>query len=208
MIRNLTRFVFTVLCLSAASISTAKEAASGLAADVPASLQPWAKHYIDFEVGYLWKSGGSTPLNYGSVPVLLTWRSPEVLGLNFNDGSKIIVRNRLSLIGQWIETGPENHYFGIMGAPSIEWWNAAGDWSIYGGIGGGAGWIDSQGVAGGQGQDFTLNWFGTLGVAHAVTPTMQLRVGALFQHLSNGGATDPNPGLNSLGMTVGFSWEF
>lgn len=205
--KNISRLALAFL-LASTGLSAAKDAASSSDSVIPATIQPWDKHYIDLEVGYLWKSGGSTPLHYRSVPVLLTWRSPEVLGLDFADGSKIIVRNRVSIIGQWIESGPENHYFGLMGAPSIEWWNAGGDWSIYGGIGGGAGWIDSQGVAGGQGQDFTLNWFGTLGVAHALTPTMQLRVGALFQHLSNGGATDPNPGLNSLGMTVGLTWEF
>lgn len=172
------------------------------------TISPWDQHYIDLESGYLWKVGGDTPLNYGMVPVMLTWRSPEVLGMGFADGSRLIVRNRLSIIGQWVETGPENHYFGLMGAPSIEWWNAPGTWSIYGGIGGGAGWIDSQGVVGGQGQDFTLNWFGTLGVAHAIQDNMQIRVGAMFQHLSNGGATDPNPGVNSLGFTIGLSWGF
>jgi lipid A 3-O-deacylase len=187
-------------------IVSAKDAA---VTDVlPATVKPWDRHYVDFEVGYLWKVGGSTELNYGMVPVMLTWRSPEVLGLDFADGSTLIVRNRLSALGQWIETGPENHYFGIMGAPSIEWWNAAGTWSIYAGIGGGAGWIDSQGVAGGQGQDFTLNWFANAGIAHAINENTQLRVGGMFQHLSNGGATDPNPGVNSLGVTIGLSWGF
>ncbi len=175
---------------------------------VPATVQPWDRHYVDVEMGYLWKIGGSTDLDYGMVPVMLTWRSPEVLGLDFSNGSKLFIRNRLSVLGQWVETGPENHYFGLMGAPSLEWWNAAGTWSIYAGIGGGAGWLDSQGVVGGQGQDFTLNWFANVGVAHAIHETLQLRVGAMFQHLSNGGATDPNPGVNSLGFTVGLSWGF
>ncbi len=98
---------FCVCLLSLASILSAKDAAP---ADVlPATVKPWDQHYVDFEVGYLWKVGGSTELNYGMVPVMLTWRSPEVLGLDFANGSKIIVRNRLSLLGQWVETGPENH---------------------------------------------------------------------------------------------------
>lgn len=176
--------------------------------ELAATVMPWDQHYFDLEAGYLWKVGGSTQLSYGMAPVMLTWRSPEVLGLDFANGSKLFVRNRLSLLGQWVETGPENHYFGIMGAPSIEWWNAAGTWSVYGGIGGGVGWIDSQAVPGGQGQDFTLNWFSTLGVARAINESMQVRVGAMFQHLSNGGATDPNPGVNSLGVTFGLSWGF
>jgi lipid A 3-O-deacylase len=35
-----------------------------------------------------------------------------------------------------------------------------------------------------------------------------MRVGVMFQHISNGGATDPNPGINALGFTVGLSWGF
>ncbi len=170
--------------------------------------KPWETSFIDFEAGYLWKTGGSTTLDYEMVPVMLGWRSSEVFGHTFNNGSRLFVRNHLAALGQWIETGGENHYFGIMGAPSFEWSTETGSWSVYAGIGGGAGWLDSQGVVGGQGQDFTLNWFAVGGVAHAITDTMQVRVGAMFQHLSNGGATDPNPGVNSFGFTVGLSWGF
>jgi lipid A 3-O-deacylase len=175
---------------------------------VSATVEPWNQQYLDVEMGYLWKVSGSTRLDYGMVPVMLHWRSPEVLGLDFANGSKLFIRHRLSVLGQWVETGPENHYFGLMGAPSIEWWNSAGTWSIYASVGGGAGWLDSQGVVGGQGQDFTLNWFANVGVAHAIHETLQMRVGVMFQHLSNGGATDPNPGINALGFTVGLSWGF
>ncbi|MES2594762.1 MAG: acyloxyacyl hydrolase [Verrucomicrobiota bacterium] len=188
-----------------AGLGAAKDAPSDV---LPATIHPSDRHYIDLETGYLGKVGGSTERDYGMVPVMLTWRSPEVFGLDFADGSKLFVRNRISLLGQWIETGPENHYFGLMGAPSIEWWNAAGTWSVYAGIGGGAGWIDSQGVTGGQGQDFTYNWFANAGVARAITDDVQIRVGAMFQHLSNQGATDPNPGVNTLGVTIGLSWGF
>ncbi|MDZ4286613.1 MAG: acyloxyacyl hydrolase [Prosthecobacter sp.] len=170
--------------------------------------KPWDQNFIDLETGYLWKVGGDTPLNYGMVPVMLSWRSKEFLGMHFDNGSALIVRNRLTMLSQWIETGPENHYFGLMGAPSIEWWNASGAWSLYGQIGGGAGWLDSQGVVGGQGQDFTLNWFAGAGVAVALSETLQVRAGLMFQHLSNGGATTPNPGINSLGATIGLSWAF
>jgi len=206
MIKKITLTVITAL-LTLAHLQ-ADDAKAVTTPAISATIKPWDRSYMDLELGYLWKVGGDTPLDYGMVPVMLTWRSKEVLAMGFDNGSRLIVRNRLSLIGQWVETGAENHYFGLMGAPSIEWWNASGTWSIYGGIGGGAGLIDSQGVTGGQGRDLTLNWFGTLGVAHAINETMQVRVGAMFQHLSNGGATDPNPGVNSLGFTLGLSWGF
>jgi Lipid A 3-O-deacylase (PagL) len=33
-------------------------------------------------------------------------------------------------------------------------------------------------------------------------------VGALYQHLSNGGQTDPNPSLNLFGPQVGVTYSF
>jgi Lipid A 3-O-deacylase (PagL) len=30
--------------------------------------------------------------------------------------------------------------------------------------------------------------------------------GPYYQHLSNGGATDPNPAVDALGFTVGLGW--
>lgn len=163
---------------------------------------------LDLEAGYLWKVGGDTPLDYGIAPLILSWRTKEMLGWHFGDGSSLFVRSRFSLLGEWIETGPENHYLGLSAAPSLEWWSPGGNWSLYSQIGGGFGWIDSQGVVGGQGQDFTLNWFFTTGVAHALTESLQLRAGLMFQHLSNGGATTPNPGVNTMGLTIGLSWGF
>jgi len=41
-----------------------------------------------------------------------------------------------------------------------------------------------------------------------LTDTVSLRAGAMFQHMSNGGATDPNPGIDALGFTIGCSWRF
>ncbi|HYF36764.1 MAG TPA: acyloxyacyl hydrolase [Prosthecobacter sp.] len=201
-------FAFALSAFTSLAAARDAKATAPVEPPPPSSLAPWDRSFIDLEAGYLWKVGGDTPLDYGMVPVMLSWRSREALGLHFDDGSALIVRNRLTLLGQWVETGPENHYFGIMGAPSIEWWNASGTWSIYGNIGGGVGVIDSQGVVGGQGQDFTLNWYAAAGVAHALTETLQVRVGAMFQHLSNGGATTPNPGVNTLGATIGLSWAF
>lgn len=168
----------------------------------------WQQNSLDLETGYLWKVGGDTPLDYESLPVMLSWRPAYMMHHVFGGGSALVVRSRFAAIGQTITQGPENHYFGLMAAPSLEFWDPTDTWSIYGQIGGGLGWIDSQGVTGGQGQDLTYNWFAAAGVSYAVTQHVDLRLGAMFQHLSNRGATDPNPGLNSLGFTLGVSWGF
>lgn len=174
----------------------------------PAELKPWNHHAIDFETGMLWKVGGDTTFNYRIVPFMVSWRSPEVFGFDFANGSKLTFRNKLTAMANWFEEGSENRYLGLSGAPSIEWWNPSMTWSIFGSIGGGFGLVDSQSAPGGQGQDFTLNWYGQLGVARVLTDSWSLRASAMFQHLSNGGATTPNPGLDSLGFTLGVSRSF
>lgn len=179
----------------------------------PATLSPQVKpiyeaHAIDLESGLLFQSGSSTTLDYRLVPTQIAWRSPRALGYDFKSGASLSLRHRVALLGTWMAEGAENHYFGVMLSPSVEYWNAAQTFGIYFGAGGGVGWVDSQGVPGGQGQDFTLNWFAHLGVQQVLTERMSLRAGAMFQHMSNGGATNPNPGIDAVGFTVGISRRF
>jgi lipid A 3-O-deacylase len=159
------------------------------------------------ETGYLTQVGQSTDIDYRLVPTQLAFRSPRMFGKDFADGSRLSVRNRLALLGTWIAEGPESQYLGFMASPSLEYWNSAQTFAIFAGSGGGVGWIDSQGVPGGQGQDFTLNWFAQAGVQVVLTPQMSLTAAAMFQHMSNGGATDPNPGIDAVGISVGLTWR-
>ena len=163
---------------------------------------------FDIETGMIWQVGSNTSIHYRLVPTQFAWRTPRWFGYDFDNGASISLRNRFALLATWVENGPEDQYLGFMASPSVEYWNKDCTWSVYAGAGGGVGWIDSQGVEGGQGQDFTLNWFAHLGVQHVLTNTLSLRAGALFQHMSNGGATDPNPGIDALGFTIGASWRF
>ncbi|MDZ4403690.1 acyloxyacyl hydrolase [Prosthecobacter sp.] len=181
---------------------------TGFSQSAPSEFKPWTQHSFDFETGMLWKVGGDTTFNYRIVPFIVSWRTPEMFGLHFQNGSALSVRNKFSLMANWFETGSENRYLGLSGAPSIEWWDPTATWSVFGSIGGGVGWVDAQNVPGGQGQDFTLNWFGQLGVSRTITQDWSLRASAMFQHLSNGGQTNPNPGLDSLGILIGLSRDF
>ncbi len=173
-----------------------------------APLRPWETGALNVETGLLWEVGSLTTISYRLVPTQLSWRSKEFIGHVFADGSRLMIRHRLTLIGTWVQAGPESHYAGISGSPSVEWWNAAGTWSLFTGSGGGFGWIDSRGVAGGQGQDFAFNWFIRGGVEHVTAKHGRLSAGLMYQHLSNGGQTDPNPGIDALGFTLGYSWVF
>lgn len=177
-----------------------------LAEEVP--LKPWESSALSVESGVLWEVGVNTPLSYRLVPTQLSWRSRKWFGWELAGGGHFLVRHRLTLLGTWIQQGPESHYIAFDGSPSAELWNHAGTWALVGGAGGGFGWLDSQRVVGGQGQDFTFNWFGRLLVEHVPAQGPHLTVGVMFQHMSNGGQTKPNPGIDAFGFIVGGSWPF
>jgi hypothetical protein len=170
-------------------------------------LRPWEEPAVSVETGLLWQFGSDTPLSYRLIPTQISWRSRESFGWQFLSGH-LTVRNRMTLLATWIQQGPESHYVAVAASPSIEWWNKRGNWSAYGGSGGGFGWLNSQGVRGSQGQDFTLNWFARAGIEHIGARGIRWSAGIMFQHLSNGGQTNPNPGINALGATVGWAWSF
>lgn len=170
--------------------------------------QPWASRDLTVETGLLWNVGTGTPLSYRIVPAQLSWRSRALLAHEFAGGSRLVVRHRLTLLADWIQQGPESHYVGFSGSPSVEWWDRTGTWSLFTGAGGGFGLIDSRGIRGGQGQDFTLNWFIRGGLERVVAANGRVSTGIMYQHMSNGGQTEPNPGIDALGLTLGYSWRF
>mgnify|MGYP000202059350 CR=1 FL=1 len=77
-------------------------------------------------------------------------------------------------VWQAIATGPETAYLGFSASPSIEYWFPGRTTALYASVGGGFGTIDSTDVPGGQGQDFTLNWFAAAGVRHYLKPGFAL----------------------------------
>jgi hypothetical protein len=166
----------------------------------------WA---VDFETGALWRASNSTFQNYTVLPQMLSLRSPAHLRLDLGEG-ELTVRARFTLLAEAIPEGPESVYLGFSASPSIEYWfnRSNHDTCLYASVGGGVGWINSTDIPGGQGQDFTLNWFATAGLRHYFTDRFALNAGVLFQHWSNGGATDPNPGLDAVGPVIGMTWHF
>lgn len=191
--------------LSCMAVLVCSSSFAGSPAD---KLKPWLECALDTETGMLWKVGGDNTFNYRIVPFFMSRRSAEVFGFHFSDGSALTLRNKYTLMANWMETGCENRYYGAAAAPSIEWWSPSATWSVFGSAGGGVGVLDAQGVRGGAGQDFTFNWYGQLGASAVLTQRWEVRGSALFQHLSNGGQTNPNPGLNVLGFTFGVGRSF
>ena len=172
--------------------------------------EPFDAWEVGFASGSLWSVGNNaTPLDYVLLPQILDLKTPSHFGFRLGSGD-LRVRSRFMLEGAPIIEGPESYFFGLMGAPSIEWWPASRQWNLFASAGGGIGWMDSRGyeVPGGQGQDFNFTWFVEAGLRFRVTDTLSLSTSALFQHISNGGQDEVNPGIDSLGFTVGLSHRF
>ncbi len=196
------------LCSASVCLAGAPAREADALNQVPAS-HPADMWEVTVESGHLWNIGNNTDIDYQIAPTQLTFRSPTVLNwFKGDDGSRLIVRSRFSLLGESITAGPESFYFGVNGAPSIEYWFPDEKTSIFFSIGGGFGWTDSSGGAQGLGQDFTLNWFSQLGLRREIAKDLSVLGGAYFIHHSNGGMTDPNPGIDALGFTVGLGWRF
>ena len=174
----------------------------------PAPLPPWSTGALTLETGVLWEIGTGTPFAYRLFPTQLSWRSAEFWHHEFSDGSRIVLRHRLTLLADLIQVGPESHYVGFSGSPSLEWWDRTGVWSLFTGAGGGFGVTDAHGIKGGLGQDFTLNWFIRGGLEHVIANNHRLSAGIMYQHMSNGGMTKPNPGIDALGFMLGYGWAY
>jgi hypothetical protein len=132
-------------------------------------------------------------------------------GVNRNEESIFRGYNQVYLLAmaEPIFRGPENYYFGI--STGFRHVFVRPGWRLqpYASGGVGAGFIDSTDqFRQGQGQDFTFNILTAVGVDYLVNDHWKFNVGALYQHLSNGGQTDPNPSLNLIGPQVGMTYSF
>ncbi|HEY2142938.1 MAG TPA: acyloxyacyl hydrolase [Candidatus Udaeobacter sp.] len=115
----------------------------------------------------------------------------------------------VSAMAEPIFRGIENHYFGFNLGMRYNFVRPDSRFVPYFSGGVGAGWIDSHPeIPGGQGQDFTFNILSAAGISYSVNDHWKINVGALYQHLSNGGQTDPNPSLNLFGPQVGVTCSF
>jgi lipid A 3-O-deacylase len=115
----------------------------------------------------------------------------------------------VSAMAEPIFRGIENHYFGLNFGMRYNFVRPGSRLVPYFSGGLGLGWIDSRPeIRGAQAQDFTFNILTAAGISYKMTEHWKLDAGILYQHLSNGGQTDPNPSLNLLGPQVGLSYSF
>ncbi len=168
-----------------------------------------APHFeFSAESAYLLSIAGN-PNNYEIGAEFLTGRLRW--GVNDNDASFFRGYNQVYglALAEPIFRGPENHYFGISLGMRHVFVRPNSRFQFYTSAGVGLGWIDSTDeFRQGQGQDFTFNILSAGGLEYRVNDRFKVEVGIQYQHLSNGGQTDPNPSLNLLGPQVGATFSF
>lgn len=196
-----------------AAVFASLPAVSAAAAEPPAVADapghPADRWEVAFEAGYLKKVRNNSTLDYVIAPAQLAWRSPAMFDLwQGDDGSRLTVRNRIAVVYETYLKGGEDYYFAFAGAPTFEWWTPDRKSALFFEIGGGAGLTNSGNTSGGQGQDLTFNWFSQLGVRHQFGKRQAFTAAGYFTHHSNLGMTDPNPGIDVLGVNLGFVWQY
>lgn len=191
------------------SLALALIVSTGSALAATTASHPADRWELALQSGYTSGIGHNTPLDYEIIPTQLVLRGPTMFEFwSGGNGARLLLRNRFALLAESIVKGPESYYLGLNAAPSIEYWLPNRETSLYFSIGGGIGLTDSTRIVGGQGQDFTLNWFSELGIRQEIAKDLSIMGGAYFLHHSNGGQTTPNPGIDALGVALGLGWQF
>lgn len=197
------------LLLSAAGASAGETETHGAQETVAATDAVAAPHFeFSAESAYLLSIAGN-PNSYEIGAQFLTGRMRW--GVNNDDGSFFRGYNQVYALAlaEPIFRGPENHYFGISLGLRHVFVRPGSRLQFYTSAGVGLGWIDSTDeFRQGQGQDFTFNILSAGGLEYRVNERFKIEAGILYQHLSNGGQTDPNPSLNLLGPQVGATFSF
>lgn len=181
---------------------------------VPLAAHAQVQHPADrwefaLEGGYLHKVKHNSPWSYRIVPMQVAWLSPAFQELwRSPEGMRLTVRHRFAIIAEGIVRGPEDHYFAVSGSPLVEMWSADRRTAAYFELGGGVGFINSKGVPGGQGQDLAFNWFSQGGIRRQLDRNTAITAAIYFTHHSNLGMTNPNPGIDVLGLNFGVVQAF
>ncbi|MBA3963826.1 MAG: acyloxyacyl hydrolase [Chthoniobacterales bacterium] len=168
-----------------------------------------APHFeFSAETSYLLSVAGN-PNSYEIPSEFLTARLRW--GVNDNDESFFRGYNQVYALalGEGFVRGIENRYFGISLGLRHVFVRPNSRLQFYTSAGVGLGFLDSQDpIFQGQGQDFTFNILSAGGLEYRVNDRFKVEVGIQYQHLSNGGQTNPNPSLNLFGPQVGATFSF
>jgi hypothetical protein len=179
----------------------------------PAPVAPapdWYRFEFGFESGVTF--GIDNPNHYITTPEILTLRwQPKPPEQFFHTPFTFSRQYLLSADFVAIPRGPEDHYFGLGVGLRAIWAKPGTPYSIYADGRFVVGAIDSSGPPAGQGQDLTFSPLVGLGVQYQLNHRMKVSLGALYEHFSNAGLSEPqvkNVGLNTIGPKFEFNYSF
>lgn len=107
--------------------------------------------------------------------------------------------------------GVESRFTGGLFGPRYNFVQEGWDWVPYIDSRVGFGFTDSRAVDGAQGQDFMFTFAVGVGTRFFVSENVSITLGALYQHFSNAGLSEPdrkNNGLDAVGPNVGLHIRF
>lgn len=207
---------FTVFCILGLAFSTAELRAGE---KVAATLRP------------------AEETTFGENKLSVSLTSAPSFDVGGNDHENLLVSNFLSLHWQlddvgnegwrrgnteWITSaylhpvvdGTESRFVGGVFGPRYNFVQEGWKFVPYLGARVGFGFNDSRdnsNLPGAQGQDFVFTFLVETGVRYVVNETIDISVGALYQHFSNAGLSEPaqlNYGLDVLGPTASVNFKF
>lgn len=163
---------------------------------------------VSFETAALFDIGNDN--DYTVLPQILSlhWQLDDVGNEGWLRGNTEFI---FSGYYSQIVSGPENRFAGALFGPRYNFVQPGWDWVPYVEARVGFAFTDSTDDFGGQGQDFCFTFTVSPGVRYIVNENLEVNFAALYQHISNGGLSEPgrkNNGLDAVGPMVGLSWKF
>jgi hypothetical protein len=148
--------------------------------------------------------------NYTIVPTLVTvgWQLDATSTEGWTRGN-----TEFSFSGVYDDVvhGPESRFVGAVFGPRYNFVQPGWKWVPYVDCRVGFVFTDATGIWGAQGQDFCFTFMIGTGVRYVINEHCGFSVGAIYQHVSNGGLSEPefaNQGLDAVGPQAAFYYKF
>ena len=163
---------------------------------------------LSAETAGLFSIGNSNDYRY--LPQLITvgWQLDEIGNEGWNRGNTEFL---FSGMYAPVIHGPNPWFTGALFGPRYNFIQAG--WPVVPYLESRVGFMftNATGAPDSQGQDFCFSFEIGIGVRIPVTEQLSVNLGAMYQHISNGGLSEPeheNVGLDSIGPTLSVTWAF
>ena len=195
-------------CWSGTEVSKDLSSTSSTDSSTPSSLFGEDVVSLTLETAGLFSIGNSN--NYRYLPQLITvgWQLDEIGNEGWNRGNTEFL---FSGMYAPVINGPNPWFTGGLFGPRYNFIQEG--WPVIPYLESRVGFMftNATGAPNSQGQDFCFSFEIGIGVRIPVMDRLSVNLGAMYQHISNGGLSEPeheNVGLDSIGPTLSVTWAF